>query len=157
MRIYIRSLIISAFMVSLAAFYIWPETVKREARFAEVDGIIEVMTPGSGWVSVSAGTIVMEGSRIRTKQESTAILNVDGKGETAVVEVKENSDLVFTQLSSDALKGTKTTFIDLYLGKLTIRVAKADPEKATFQVKTPTSILDVSGATFGVSVEAEPD
>lgn len=133
------------------------DITKREARLLDLDGEVQVMLPGSGWVPASQNMALTDGSRIRTRANSSAILNVDGMAQTATVEIKENSELRLTELSADTEKDMKNTFLDLYLGKLTIKVIKTDPDKAKFRVKTPTSVIDVSGATFAVSVEAVED
>ncbi|MBU0896123.1 MAG: FecR domain-containing protein, partial [Candidatus Omnitrophica bacterium] len=130
------------------------EDVKRVSKVIDVSGKVIVKPSGEkGWIPVQKGMIISEGDILKTKVNSWALLNLNGSGETATVEVEENSQLAFTELTKDD-QGVEKTFLDLALGKLLIEAKKLESEKSKFEVKTPTSIVGVRGTTFAIEVEA---
>jgi hypothetical protein len=98
--------------------------------------------------------VLSQGDIIRTKAGSLAVVELDGKGRTATVELKENGQLSLAKLLGDKEKGTRTTLLDLAVGEILIKAQKLHSEKSRFEVKTPTSIVAVRGTTFSVAVEA---
>jgi hypothetical protein len=98
--------------------------------------------------------VLNQDDMIRTGSGSLAILNLDGMAETAVVEVKESSQMRLAELLEDRTEKYQTTLLDLALGEILIRAKKLHSEKSRFEVKTPTSIVAVRGTTFSVSVKA---
>lgn len=126
----------------------------RSASIIEVRGTVEVKS-GAEWRKAAAGMILNQGDIVRTNRKSFALLNVDGMGETATVEVKENSQLQMTELLENKNEKFQTTLLDLALGEVLIKARKLHSEKSRFEVKTPTSIVGVRGTTFSVAVEAE--
>jgi hypothetical protein len=132
---------------------VFAQQTKRVATIAEVNGVVEVKIAKEAWKPAAAGMTLNEGDLIRTRKDSSALLNVDGKAEIATVEVKENTQLKLAQLLEDKEKATQTTLLDLTLGNILIKAKKLHSEKSSFEVKTPTSIVGVRGTTFAVSVE----
>ena len=126
----------------------------RESVLFSVNGNVEVKTMTANWMPAQEGMILTEGDTIRTKNASTATLDVNGGGRTATVEVKENSQLQLATLLEDKQADTQTTLLDLSLGQILIKAKKLHTEKSKFEVKTPTSIVGVRGTTFSVTVEA---
>lgn len=137
--------------ISLAAF---AQETKRIASIAELKGSVEVKTAKAAWMPAKLGMVLNQGDIIRTKADSLAVLNLDGKAETATVELKANSQLKLAELVVNKEKDTQKTLLDLALGKILIKAQKLHTEKSSFEVKTPTSIVGVRGTTFSVSVEA---
>ncbi|MBM3249954.1 MAG: FecR domain-containing protein [Candidatus Omnitrophica bacterium] len=130
------------------------ENVKRVASIMEFQGTVEVKMGKAAWQSAQKGMTLNPGDMIRTKKNSFALLNVDGKAETATVEVKENSQVKLSELLENKKDGTQSTLLDLALGNILIKAKKLHSEKSKFEVKTPTSIVAVRGTTFSVAVEA---
>jgi hypothetical protein len=130
------------------------ENVKRVASIMEFQGTVEVKMGKAQWQAAQKGMILNPGDMIRTKKNSFALLNVDGKAETATVEVKENSQVKLAELLENKKDGTQSTLLDLSLGNILIKAKKLHSEKSKFEVKTPTSIVAVRGTTFSVAVEA---
>lgn len=130
------------------------ETAKRVASIAEISGTVEVKTPKEKWKPAEVGMVLNEGDIIRVKADSYALLNVDGKAETATVEVKANSQLRLAELIENKTDESQTTLLDLALGEVLIKAKKIHTEKSKFEVKTPTSVVAVRGTTFSVTVEA---
>jgi hypothetical protein len=130
------------------------EETKRAATISEARGKVEVRVAQKPWAPAQVGMALNQGDIIRTMAGSFAVLNVDGKGATATVEVKENSQMRLAELIEDKTKATQNTLLDLALGEVLIKAKKLDSEKSKFQVKTPTSIVGVRGTTFSVAVKA---
>jgi hypothetical protein len=129
--------------------------VKRTASISDMKGTVEVRTKqDKKWVGAKIGMPLSEGDMIRTMANSWVLLNVDGKVETATVEVKENSQLKMAQLLQNDKSSTQTTLLDLALGEVLIKAKKLHSEKSKFEVKTPTSIVAVRGTTFSVAVKS---
>ena len=66
---------------------------KRTASIIEIKGAVEVSINKGPWLTGRVKMLLNEGDTIRTKAGSSALLNVDGSGETATIEVKQNSQL----------------------------------------------------------------
>ncbi|MFH1848522.1 MAG: FecR domain-containing protein, partial [Candidatus Omnitrophota bacterium] len=130
------------------------EESKRAAKIIEVKGDVSIKHPKGKWMPAEVGIELNEGDVVRTKANSSALLNVDGEGETATVTVKENSQLFLSQLVVDKEKATQKTLLDLALGEVSIKAEKVHSKDSKFQVKTPTSVVGVRGTEFTVEVEA---
>jgi hypothetical protein len=118
-------------------------------------GTVEVRTTkDKKWVGAKVGTVLNEGDMLRTMAGSWALLNLDGQGQTATVEVKENSQLKMAQLLENKAASSQSTLLDLALGEVLIKAKKLHSEKSKFEVKTPTSIVAVRGTTFSVAVKS---
>ena len=130
------------------------EDAKRTAKIIAIDGIVEVRPVGRTWVAAEVGMELNEGDVIKTAADSTAVLNLNGEGETATVDISEGSQLKIPELTGDKEKGTQKTLLDLAIGKILIRAQKLHSEEERFEVKTPTTIVGVRGTTFAVEVEA---
>lgn len=128
--------------------------VPRMAVVKETKGTVEVKTPKAKWIPAQVGMQLNQGDILRTQKGSTALINLDGKGQTATVEIKENSQLRLVELLVDKEQDTQATLLDLALGAVLIKAQKLHAEKSRFEVKTPTSIIGVRGTTFSVTVEA---
>jgi hypothetical protein len=126
----------------------------RTARIIEIEGAVEVKPVGGSWVPATVGMILGQRDIIKTGEDSIASLDLDGKGETAIVEVSENSQLMMAELVGDKKAGTQKTLLDLAIGKILIRAKKLHTEEEKFEVKTPTTIVGVRGTTFAVEVES---
>ena len=128
---------------------------KRTASISDLKGKVEVrLMKDKGWTEAKIGTELSQGDMIRTIGDSWALLNVDGQGETATVEVKANSQLKMAQLLENKQVSSQTTLLDLAMGEVLIKAKKLHSEKSKFEVKTPTSIVAVRGTTFSVAVKA---
>lgn len=144
----ILALTLGVFALSFA------EETGRTAAVKELKGTVEVKTPKAGWVAAQVGMILNQQDIIRTKKDSWAVINLDGSGETATVEIKQNSQMKLAELKQNKEQGTQNTLLDLALGEILIKAQKLHSEKSKFEVKTPTSIVGVRGTTFSVAVEA---
>ena len=128
---------------------------KHNAKVITVNGKAEMMiAPNKSWLPVKAGMVLSEGDVLRTMAKSGILLNVDGKGQNATVDIKENTQLLLAELLVDREKGTEKTLLDLAMGEVLIKAQKIRAEESKFEVKTPTSIVGVRGTTFAVKVEA---
>jgi len=141
-------------MLAGAAFS-QPQAAKvREVQIISLEGTASIKRAGAAdWVAAGVGDILGVGDALRTDSMSTLELNFDGSGRTAVVQVSENAELVFSKLSLDENTGSKETLLDLAIGSVLIKASKLEGE-SKFEVSTPTSIVGVRGTTFEVRVSA---
>lgn len=141
-------------IAACAAFAaLYAAEVRRTATIKSASGTVEVKKDGK-WVPATSGMTLNQGESIRTLAGSGCLINVDGNGETASVEVKGNSQMTLSELVTNKAQGYQRTFLDLSLGQILIKAKKLHSAKSKFEVKTPTSIVGVRGTTFAVSVEA---
>lgn len=128
---------------------------KRTAKIISIDGSAEVKPAGqTNWSPASVDMVLSEGDTIKTDSKSFVLVNVNGIGQTATVEVKEGSELLLAELLLDQKSGAHRTMLDLASGEILIKAQKVRTEESKFEVKTPTSIVGVRGTTFAVKVEA---
>jgi hypothetical protein len=150
-------LCIAALVLGMATLAYAVES-KRTAQILSIDGQAEVKLAGdSDWSPAQVGMVLKEGDALKTAAGSLLMLNVDGKGQTATVEVKERSQLLLSEMLADTSAGTSKTLLDLAMGEVLIKAQKVHGEQSKFEVKTPTSIVGVRGTTFNVKVEAVED
>jgi len=144
---------ISALIITLAAIGYAAE--KRTAQIVSLEGTAQVKAAGQAeWVPAQVGMVMNEGDTLKMAEKSWALVNVDGKGQAATVEVKEGSQLLLAEMIVDQESGTSKTLLDLAIGEVLIKAQKVHGEESKFEVKTPTSIVGVRGTTFNVKVEA---
>lgn len=142
-------------LVTCLACFAFAEEVKRIVKIASITGTVNVKLHGEGgWTPAEKGMILNEGDMIRTKSDSSALLMLNGEGQTANVKVEENSKLLLSQLVTQKGKGTQQTLLDLAIGEILIKAEKLHTPESKFEVKTPTSIVGVRGTKFSVRVEA---
>ena len=149
----VKFLLLVGLVLTLSSLAIAGEA-KRTASISDLKGTVEVRAADKKWVAAKTGMILNEGDVIRTMASSWAVLNVDGKGETATVEVKENSQLKMAQLLENKDSSSQSTLLDLALGEVLIKAKKLHSDKSRFEIKTPTSIVAVRGTTFSVAVKS---
>lgn len=148
-----KLVLISLILFCLCAFTMaYGEGTKRSASVLEFKGAVEVKMANKSWVPAKTGMILSQGDIIRTKKNAYCVLNLDGNGETATVELKENSQMNLAKLLADKEASSQVTLLDLSLGEILIKAKKLHSEKSRFEVKTPTSIVGVRGTTFSVTV-----
>ncbi|MBP7088104.1 MAG: FecR domain-containing protein [Candidatus Omnitrophica bacterium] len=150
----IAKVITSLLIIQIFALPSFCEEVKRSAKIIYCKGKVEVRPAGKDFVPAKKGMILNEGDIIKTNLKSSATLNLNGKGETATVEIKEGSQLMLAELIQDKEKQTQNTLLDLAIGKVLIKAKELHDENSKFEVKTPTSVVGVRGTTFAVEVEA---
>ena len=126
----------------------------RQAAIEQVDGTVDVRIQQGRWEPAMSDMLLHQGDMIRTRENSTAVLALNGSGTTATINLEENSQLAITQLLENPAEASETTLLDLAMGKVLIHAKKLDTEKSRFEVKTPTSIVGVRGTIFSVAVEA---
>jgi len=141
-----------AFLTQVA----YPAEVKRTAKIDSITGHAEVkLLKEKRWSPAKIGMALNEGDVIRTKQSSVVFISINGKGESAEIELSESSFLMFFELVEDDEAKTESTFLDLSMGEIVISKKKTRDVTAKFEVKTPTSIVSVQegAARFSIKVE----
>lgn len=143
---------ISVLIIGLSSLA-FAEELKRVARVIDVEGSVKAKLAGEkAWVPVKTGMVLNEGDYIKTKGGSSAVLNLDGGGETATVNINENTQMMLAELLKDE-EGHQMTLLDVAIGKILIKAKKLHSEEERFEVKTPSTIVGVRGTTFAVDVE----
>jgi len=142
-------LVLAMFSVSAA------QEPRRTATVLRLKGTVEVKQAQGLWMPANTGMVITQGDAIRTMLGSSAIIILDSKIETAIVEVKENSQLTLLELvGSPQREKDMRTLLDLAIGEVLIKAKKLNSENSKFEVKTPTSVVGVRGTKFSVKVDA---
>jgi len=129
------------------------QDINRSASIASLKGKVQVkLINEKSWNPAKVGMVLHEGDAVRTSAGSWALLKLDG-GKTGTVEVKENTQLLLSELKKNDSGDAKSTLLDLAIGKILIKVQKLRKKNSRFEVKTPTSIVGVRGTVFAVEVE----
>ena len=150
----IKVLLIVFVVVSMASL-VFAAEVKRTAKVLTITGSADVKkVDARKWVKAETGMLLNEGDILRTGSDSWAMINLNGNGQTAVVEVEANSQLMLAELTKDEDAKTQQTLLDLAIGEILIKAQKLHSTESKFEVKTPTSVVGVRGTTFSVKVEA---
>ena len=131
----------------------YSEPIKRTAEIVDLTGEVVVTTSLGETIPGFVGMTLNEGDIIATKQDSWAFLNVGGI-EVSSIELNAESELLLSELVMDKDADTQQTLLDLSIGKILITASKIHSEESKFQVKTPTSVVGVRGATVRVEVES---
>src|SRR3989338_7641223 len=124
------------------------EDVQRTATIVRLTGRADVRTPQGAWMPARPGMMLKQGDSIRTKEASGLVLILDGKKESAIIEVRENSRLALAELFGNDADEVETTLLDLAIGDILIKAKKLHSEKSKFEVKTPISFVGVRGTIF---------
>ena len=106
------------------------------------------------WIPAKVGMVLHQGDAISVKENSWALINIDGEGQTALLELQENSHVLFSMLLKDEKEQSQRTLLDLHIGRILIKARKLHSETSKFEIKTPTSVVGVRGTTFEVEVES---
>ncbi|MBN1871719.1 MAG: FecR domain-containing protein [Candidatus Omnitrophica bacterium] len=132
------------------------EENKRSGKIVSFEGKVDMQQEGKkDWIPVEKGMILNENDILRTKGNSTAVIDVSGvSGEEITLEVEELSQFMIVELVKDEKKKTHKTLIDLAIGKVLIKAKEMRSKESEFEVKTPTSVVGIRGTTFSVEVEA---
>jgi hypothetical protein len=149
----LRLLGISLLIISLTSL-LYAEEAKRTAKIVDIEGDVTIKPVGKSWVPAEVGMLLDEGDMVRTASDSTVLLNLNGKGQTATVDIQEESEMMLSELYGDKEEGTQKTLLELEIGKILIEAQKLHTEEERFEVETPTTIIGVRGTKFTVEVEA---
>jgi len=129
---------------------------KRTAKVVSLEGPVQVkLVTEKDWISAETGMTLGENDIVRTRKNSTAIIRLNGAGETAEIELKENSQLMFLELVKDSERKTQNTLLDLAAGEVMIKTDGIPGIDSKFEVKTPTSVVAVQEGTASFSVKVE--
>ncbi len=129
---------------------------KRTAKIIALKGAAEIRAPkAKDWVPAKAGSILNEGDILKMNKDSSSVIELDGKDLVAKIVAEEHAQLLFLKLASKDKKGVQKTLLDLGAGKITVTTTKARDERSTFEIKTPTSMVNVKEGTVTVKVEGK--
>jgi hypothetical protein len=152
---FVRRISCYFFLMAFIATLSTAQEIKRSASIVEVVGTVKAKAAGSSaWADAYVGMTMNEGDAIKTDASSSAVLILDGTGETSRVEVNAGSEMRLTELVKDKKTGNEKTLLDLAIGQVLIKASKLKEKGSKFEVKTPTSVIGVRGTKFSVKVEA---
>ena len=135
--------------ISLLAY---AEKTTRTAEVLEVQGNVMIIPPEGKTTPAKAETIITVGDTLKTQAKSYAVLQFDG-AETVTIDMYAGSELLFSEFTRDNEKGTQLTLLDITTGKILVEAQEQRDENSTFQIRTPTSIVEVTNAAFVIEVE----
>ena len=125
----------------------------REALITSLSGEIEVKQNPGDWQKAQAGMRLHEADSIKSGPNSAARLILSGYDEdSGELNLRENSELKFSEFKADKTTGAEKTFLNLSVGKVLVK-ARELGEDSQFEVATPTSIAGVWGTEFEVAVD----
>jgi hypothetical protein len=128
---------------------------KKKARITAVKGSVEVKSPAnkSEWVPGAVNAAVKDGYIIRTGEDSAATLNINGTGESIIVELDARTKFSIVELDGTA-GGKNSTLLSLAEGKIAARAKNMLPG-SVFEIKTPTSIVSSQGPNSSFNVQVD--
>lgn len=150
-KIKVLSLALLMAVICAPAFAQQAQKPDGYAVITSIQGTAEVKVGKKEWVAAKPGMLVNQGETIRTKGSTWVQLDfyAGKKKRIASVEIKQNSQLRIAQLEP-----SQGILLDLALGEALVKSEKLNGGKAKFEVKTPTSFVEVFGkAAFSVAVE----
>ena len=146
----ILEILVVVLVITVAAF---AQPQGRVAVISDFNGKVDIrIEKDKSWYPAVLGLVLHEGDIVRTGADSILKLNLDGQEKTAVVLIKEKSELLIAELIKIEDSGEDKTLLDLAIGKIFIEVDKLRDPEAKFEVKTPTSMVGVRGTEFSVEV-----
>jgi hypothetical protein len=96
---------------------------------------------------------VKDGYIIRTGEDSAATLNINGTGESIIVELDARTKFSIVELDGTA-GGKNSTLLSLAEGKIAARAKNMLPG-SVFEIKTPTSIVSSQGPNSSFNVQVD--
>ena len=156
MRPLTPKIILSTFLIlALASTLTHADERKITARVVNMTGNGEVKISGSGaWTPVRIGTVLKEGDAFKAKSDSRVVIEVSAEKPLATIELEENTWLAFLELSVDEVTRARRIFLDMARGKATVTSLMPQDKKARFEIKTPTSIVDIKEGAISIAVES---
>lgn len=128
--------------------------IMREGTVTAIKGVAMIKKQGNiNWEEVKVGTALSQGDRIKTASGAELDLNLDGKAQSAIIKVRESTEIGLVSLSKDKTNEQEKTLLELSVGEVLIKAKKLQ-QGSDFEVKTPTSIVGVRGTIFSVRVRS---
>jgi hypothetical protein len=129
----------------------WLSDQPVPARILAVKGDVK-LTPAktSSLETVSVGTLIHLGDRLQTAADASASIEfADG----SVVDVRQQTDLVFDHLSAYSDTGMVDTRLRLSNGRMDIRARPAAGPGSRFEIHTPAAISAVRGTQYRTAAQ----
>jgi hypothetical protein len=113
------------------------------AKVVAMQGQVTVLR-GNGTWALNEGDLIQPQQRIRTGPDGTAVFRVE---DGSTFNVYPNSQVVFR-----ANRGDLRDLVDLYLGKIKVKIEHLGGVPNHNTVRTPTAVIAVRGTVFDVDV-----
>ena len=123
---------------------------EQSAVVAEVNGNVSVLIAAAiDWVEALVGVELNANDRIRTGDESSALLTFF---EGSTVDLSSNTEVNIEELSQSLDTGSTTISLEQTLGRTGNRVKKLIDSDSSYEIKTPSGTAVARGTEFFVDV-----
>jgi ferric-dicitrate binding protein FerR (iron transport regulator) len=119
-----------------------------EAKVISMSGQVSVMK-GSGQWALNAGDLIQPMQTIVTGPDGTAVLQV---ADRSTIDIYPNSQFVFRNNPGDF-----KDLVDLFLGKIKVKIEHFGGVPNNNKVRTPTAVIAVRGTIFDVEVDGRDE
>ncbi|HOO56112.1 MAG TPA: FecR domain-containing protein [bacterium] len=136
------------FCISTVTIFAKTPEIARQAKVETVKGTVELKRgKTSGWSKLSKENLVKSGDGIKTSKSANVILRWNNSN---VISIGESSELEFTTLVSKPVENIDISKLDLKSGRILVSAKSIEGTASTFEITTPSAVLDVRGTVFGV-------
>lgn len=140
-----RVLLLAVAWVLAGAAPLWAQLAAETARVATLEGRVSIERSGELWVLMS-GQTVSAGQVVVTGPDGYVQLELSDQ---STIEVFPNSRLIF-----QANRFSWRDLVDLYLGKIRLRIQHLTNEAPPYRITSPTAVISVRGTAFEVEVDS---
>ncbi|NQT32082.1 MAG: hypothetical protein HQ594_00230, partial [Candidatus Omnitrophica bacterium] len=119
----------------------------------KIEGKAMVRRASTGeWVEAEEGMLLEEGDVIYTTEGSSVSVNIKGEKLVSDIIIDPDSQLMFLKIAGGKGKGSGQTMLDFAKGKITVNTSKMQGSGKRFEIKTPTSIVNVQQSALEIEV-----
>ncbi len=118
------------------------------AVLADAQGVVELYQAGL-WEAVSVGTELKQSDKIRTGDDSSALITFF---EGSSIELESATEITLSELAVNAATGTTTIKMGQSIGSTVSRVKKLVDSESTYEIQTPSATAMVRGSVGKVIV-----
>lgn len=128
-----------------------PQTTSNKpmAVLADVQGSVEVYEQGGTWVAASAGLELIQDDKIRTGENSSALITFF---EGSSIELESDTEIRIAELAVNTATGSTTIKMGQSVGSTVSRVKKLVDSESTYEIETPSATAMVRGSVGRVIV-----
>ena len=145
MRVTIITLLVCLMNIQVA------HSENQTALISKISGVAETRVGNElAWKEAKVGQSLTTRDKIRTKMGSYVKLVLPDK---STIELKENSVLDLSRMTSSPDDGSEVTKIKLWIGTVRCDVEKLKNENSSFEIHTPVAVCGVRGTIPGVQTD----
>src|SRR3989338_8458995 len=130
----------------------WADQVLRQAEITGANGKVEWLKAGaSDWQPVTLNQKLDGGDKLRTGEESSAVLTMD---EGSQIDLSAGSEFAVQTLTKDSQTEQLQSVLAIMKGKMKAQVTPLK-NGSSFEVETPVMVAAVRGTTFTITVNPD--